>query len=865
MHWVALRDRSSAGAGTPCHRQRLRGHDGRARARGRRLARADAGAGRLGDPRPPQLGARLRRDPADAYSMATPDRVLRGVSASGWARFECVGGPRLLRRRVAPLPGARLRARAGDRRRERGPLALRLRRARALLRAGRAPARVAGDDGGEPTAPRRSAGFPHPPAASAPTVPPHLGSRAPPGIPAVPAAARPQPRPRRRPAALRRLWHLRPLRVRGRREERPRDRRPARSCLRAGWSCVPARWRCGSGPSATGSRPSNASTATPARDRLRGALVRAGRGRARLSPPGPRLGPRVPQPGPPGDRAAPDPAPERHRGGALPAPDRPRPPVPQAGRHPRLLLRRSGRGGPSGKLGAIQQLPTPPPALVRAHLPPGSAAWSRRCSATSPGSSPWPRTSPARRMESYSIPPASTATACRNSWSATARVAATSRPAQGSSATRAASFPRPARSSTRLQEIRTFSHAVGTLRSGDDPRTAPVDRDGRFRGLDNLYVTDASVFPTGGRREPEPDDRGPRASHRRAPRGAGGPRPARGGPAADGAGRAQLREDDMRRLNLVFLGCGDVAAAHSRTLARYRDEVRCFYASRDAERAMEFERRFGGGGSFGSYAGGARRRPHGRGLRRHAAPPPPRADPRRPGPGQGRDRREAGFPACRRLRRRGAGAGPVGPARAGGRELLLQAPRDGPARGARVGGRGRAALRPGERVQEPGRRGLAGRPGLAGGGALSRAECTGSTSLRTSARTSSRCTATGRGRPTGRSAACSWWSSTRAARWERSATPGRPPRRCVDCSSRASAAPRARSCSSRTVAFVVIWGRSRRVILPGLRDLAGFDAMFRDFLAALRGEREPLMTLARAREDLALVEAAYKSRGRHGA
>lgn len=56
-----------------------------------------------------------------------------------------------------------------------------------------------------------------------------------------------------------------------------------------------------------------------------------------------------------------------------------------------------------------------------------------------------------------------------------------------------------------------------------------------------------------------------------------------------------------RRVNLSFLGCGQVAAAHSRTLARFRDRVRCFYASRDAEKAMAFEKRFGGSGSFASY------------------------------------------------------------------------------------------------------------------------------------------------------------------------------------------------------------------------------------------------------------------------
>jgi choline dehydrogenase-like flavoprotein len=44
--------------------------------------------------------------------------------------------------------------------------------------------------------------------------------------------------------------------------------------------------------------------------------------------------------------------------------------------------------------------------------------------------------------------------------------------------------------------IRTFSHAVGTLRMGRDPRTSVLDEFGRYRGLDNLIVTDGSIMPT---------------------------------------------------------------------------------------------------------------------------------------------------------------------------------------------------------------------------------------------------------------------------------------------------------------------------------------------------------------------------------
>jgi choline dehydrogenase-like flavoprotein len=45
-------------------------------------------------------------------------------------------------------------------------------------------------------------------------------------------------------------------------------------------------------------------------------------------------------------------------------------------------------------------------------------------------------------------------------------------------------------------DVSTFSHAVGTVRMGEDERAAPLDPSCRFRGLENLYVTDGSVFPT---------------------------------------------------------------------------------------------------------------------------------------------------------------------------------------------------------------------------------------------------------------------------------------------------------------------------------------------------------------------------------
>jgi predicted dehydrogenase len=54
-------------------------------------------------------------------------------------------------------------------------------------------------------------------------------------------------------------------------------------------------------------------------------------------------------------------------------------------------------------------------------------------------------------------------------------------------------------------------------------------------------------------------------------------------------------------LNVAFLGCGAITAAHSATLRRVDPSVRRFYASRHRTRAAAYERRLAGAGSYGSY------------------------------------------------------------------------------------------------------------------------------------------------------------------------------------------------------------------------------------------------------------------------
>ncbi|MBI5914107.1 MAG: GMC family oxidoreductase [Bacteroidetes bacterium] len=47
-----------------------------------------------------------------------------------------------------------------------------------------------------------------------------------------------------------------------------------------------------------------------------------------------------------------------------------------------------------------------------------------------------------------------------------------------------------------VHQIRTFSHAVGTVRMGSDATTSALDENCQFRGVGNLFVTDGSVMPT---------------------------------------------------------------------------------------------------------------------------------------------------------------------------------------------------------------------------------------------------------------------------------------------------------------------------------------------------------------------------------
>jgi choline dehydrogenase-like flavoprotein len=62
--------------------------------------------------------------------------------------------------------------------------------------------------------------------------------------------------------------------------------------------------------------------------------------------------------------------------------------------------------------------------------------------------------------------------------------------------------PRPLRLLRQAENNERIAHACGTCRFGNDPRESVLDADNRAHGIENLYVVDASFFPTSGGTNP---------------------------------------------------------------------------------------------------------------------------------------------------------------------------------------------------------------------------------------------------------------------------------------------------------------------------------------------------------------------------
>lgn len=151
---------------------------------------------------------------------------------------------------------------------------------------------------------------------------------------------------------------------------------------------------------------------------------------------------------------------------------------------------------PAGKLGSIQQLQTPPVGLVQARLPgPLGRLLTpavRRATGLLVMAEDQPRyenrlTVDHGRPDRFGLPQLVIRFrhSQRDRWARRALVATSKRILREAGA-----------SLCYVHRIRTFSHAVGTVRMGDDPRESALDEYCRFRGVENLFVVDGSFMPT---------------------------------------------------------------------------------------------------------------------------------------------------------------------------------------------------------------------------------------------------------------------------------------------------------------------------------------------------------------------------------
>jgi choline dehydrogenase-like flavoprotein len=153
-------------------------------------------------------------------------------------------------------------------------------------------------------------------------------------------------------------------------------------------------------------------------------------------------------------------------------------------------------GGPAGRLGSLQQFATPGPAVIRSAVPSliGFLATpfvphltGLLCIAEDQPQESNGVTIDRAALDRFGLPQL----LVRHRYSPRDRAAADALRRAAKRIMRTAGA-----SGWWTYDIRTFSHAVGTVRMGDDPHTSPLDGDGRYRGIANLIVTDASVMPT---------------------------------------------------------------------------------------------------------------------------------------------------------------------------------------------------------------------------------------------------------------------------------------------------------------------------------------------------------------------------------
>ena len=151
---------------------------------------------------------------------------------------------------------------------------------------------------------------------------------------------------------------------------------------------------------------------------------------------------------------------------------------------------------PAGKLGSIQQLASPPAGLVREELPSALGLFVGPAVDHLTGLLVMAEDQPQagnhvrvdwEARDTYGLPELT----IEHHYTARDRRARGALVQQSRRILRRAGAP-----VSYVHQIKTFSHAVGTVRFGTDPETSVLDEECRFRGVDNLHVVDASFMPT---------------------------------------------------------------------------------------------------------------------------------------------------------------------------------------------------------------------------------------------------------------------------------------------------------------------------------------------------------------------------------
>lgn len=181
----------------------------------------------------------------------------------------------------------------------------------------------------------------------------------------------------------------------------------------------------------------------------------------------------------------------------------PRPTNPDGVFHKQVAIHDFYFGAPGvdpavGKLGAIQQITAPGPAYVRRYLPPlvghvaGLGVRNVLGLLTIAEDAPDARNHVAldpSRNDAWGVP----LLRVRHAHSPRDRAAARALVQQARIILREAGAL-----FSIVHELRSFSHALGSVRMGLDAANAPLDEYGRVRGIDNLFVSDGSALPTAG-------------------------------------------------------------------------------------------------------------------------------------------------------------------------------------------------------------------------------------------------------------------------------------------------------------------------------------------------------------------------------